>query len=254
MNVLITGAKGGIGYQLGIKLAKKKHLVYMTTHTNKQSEQLAKQINHLNLSNQIKVLKLDITNKNDLNIIDTLDIDAFFVHASIGEGGSILEIPIDKLKYNYEVNIFSNIELIKRYIKTRSKNKKAKIIVTSSLAGIIPIPYLGSYTSSKVALSMIVKTLHKELKSSRCNIKIHLIEPGAYRTGFNQVMINKIGNYDSEQKQLKIHQLFDLIECKSLDSVVNKMIFLAENNSRKVIHRTPLLQKILIKLYLLFFA
>lgn len=254
MNILITGATGGIGYQLGIKLAEKKHLVYMTTHTTKQMHQLQQQINCLKLNNQIKVFKLDITNQHDLNLINNLDIDVFFIHASIGEGGSILEIPIDKIKYNYKVNLFSNIELIKRYIKTRPKNKPGKVIVTSSLAGIMPIPYLGSYTSSKAALSMIIKTIHKELKKSNPNLKVHLIEPGAYKTGFNQVMINKIGNYDSEQKQLKIHKVFDFIECKNLESVVNKMIFLAEHNSKKLIHRTPLLQKILVKLYIIFFA
>lgn len=255
MKILITGSSGGIGYKLGIALANRKHFVYMTTHTKKQAEQLRKKINISKLNKNIQVLKLDITNNQDLNIVDNLDIDVLFAHASIGEGGSILKIPIDKLKYNYEVNIFSNIELIKRYIKkTINSNKKGKIIVTSSIASIIPIPYLGSYTSSKSALSMLIKTLSKELKDNNSKIKIHLIEPGTYKTGFNQVMVNKIGDYDSFKKQLKMYKLFNLLECKNLSSVVNKMIYLAEHNSIKLVHRVPILQRVLIRLYVIFCA
>ena len=115
MKILITGAAGGIAYQLGIKLAKRNHLVYMTTHTTEQKQQLQKKINNLRLTDQIKVFTLDITDNNNLNIIDNLDIDILFAHASIAEGSSILELPINKIKYNYEVNVFSNIELIKKY-------------------------------------------------------------------------------------------------------------------------------------------
>ena len=254
MKILITGAAGGIAYQLGIKLAKRNHLVYMTTHTTEQKQQLQKKINNLRLTDQIKVFTLDITDNNNLNIIDNLDIDILFAHASIAEGSSILELPINKIKYNYEVNVFSNIELIKKYIKTKNKNKKGKIIITSSIAGMLPIPYLGSYTSSKAALSMIARTIQKELKYSKSKIKVYLLEPGAYKTGFNQVMIDKIGNHDSEKQQLKMHKIFNLIECKNINSVVDKMIFLAEHDSIKTIHRVPLLQRMLIKLYLIIFG
>lgn len=255
MKVLITGASGGIGYKLGVCLAKRNHFVYMTTHTKSQERELIKKIVSLKMNNNIKVFKLDITNKTDLTKIDRLDIDVLFVHAGIGEGGSILEIPIEKLKYNFEVNIFSNIDLIRKYLKTRiENNKKGKVIVTSSMASVIPIPYLGSYTSSKSALSMLIKTLNKELRISGSKIKIYLIEPGAYKTGFNQVMINKINGYDEVNKQLRMHKLFNLVECRNISAVVNKMVYLAQHNSIRFIHRVPLLQRILIRLYIIFFG
>lgn len=255
MKILITGAAGGIAYKLGIELAKRNHLVYMTTHTKSQQQELIKKIKTLKENQNIKILRLDITNEYDLNIIDKLDIDILFAHASIGEGGSIMKIPEDKLKYNYEVNVFSNVKLIKKYINARMHHgKKGKVVVTSSIASSIPIPYLGSYTSSKAALSMLIKTLSKELKFSHSKIKVYLVEPGAYKTGFNQVTINKIGDHDSFKKQLHMHKMFNLIENKTLNSVVNKMIYLVQHDSIKTLHRTPLIQRILIRLYLAFFA
>lgn len=227
----------------------------MTTHTMKQKQQLQRKITQLKMNNRIKVLKLDITNSKDRNIIDSIDIDVLFAHAGVGEGSAILDLPIDKLKNNYDVNIFSNIELIKRYIKKQNNNKKkGKVIVTSSIAGVIPIPYLGSYASSKAALSMIIKTMNKELKNDRSKVKVYLVEPGAYKTGFNQVMIDKIENYSNIKNQFKIHKLFDLIECKKINTVIKKMLFLAENNSIKLVHRVPLLQRIFTKLYLIIFG
>lgn len=253
MKILITGSKGGIGYHLGIKLAKRSHFVYMTTHTDEQKDKLQQEINKLNLKHQIKVFKLDITSKKDRQLIDNLDIDVLYTHAGVGEGGSILKLPIDKIKYNYEVNVFSTIELIKRYYKRLTEtNKKGKVIITSSIAGLIPIQYLGSYTSSKAALSMLVRTINKELKIEKAKLKVYLVEPGAYKTGFNQVMIDKIGNYDNVDQQLKLTNIFNLIERRRIDSVVNKMISLSLKDSYKLRHRVPLLQRIFIKIYLIF--
>ncbi len=71
------------------------------------------------------------------------------------------------------------------------KKKSGKIIVISSLAGIYPVSFIGSYSSSKAALIKITETLRREVKLIDKNIKFCLIEPGFYYTGFNQVMFDE---------------------------------------------------------------
>ena len=195
MNILITGAASNIGLALALKLSK-HHYIYLTTHTIEQYQKLKSNIHNTN----IECLKIDVNQ--DLDIIDHIDIDCLISCAAIGIGGSVLDMDIKYLKDNFNTNFFSQVELIQIvYIKMHQKGN-GKIFITSSLAQFLSIPMLGNYCSSKAALSSIVTTMHKELKIIKTNITISLIEPGAYHTGFNQVMI------DNKDKYLNKNGLF----------------------------------------------
>lgn len=261
MKILITGGTSNIGYQLAKKLIDRNHTVYITTHTHEQLISLKKKVLEEQLN--IKCFKMDITNKKDRKLIQQIDIDVLINHAGIGLGGSILEMDIDILRKNYETNIFASFELLKEFYQWKTKqHKKAKIFVTSSIASMLPIPYLGCYTSSKAAISMLVFTLKQELKYLNQNITISLIEPGAYYTGFNQVMIdNKIINTKKESKIYingnSINQFqrnyFALIESNNYQRLVNRVVKEIESDNPKFKIRKPLLQSLSAKLYLLFF-
>lgn len=261
MKILITGGTSGIGYQVAETLSKRGHFVYLTTHTKEQCLELSDKIKNHKL--KMICFKLDITKEEDRQLIDNLDIDVLVNHAGIGKGGSILDMPISFVKENYEVNVFSSFALLQRFYQNlRSKKKKGKVVITSSLAGILPLPFLGSYCSTKASISMLAETLRKELKWIDNPLQITLVELGAYHTGFNQVMIDNKEEWITEAspfftKRLKItakqKKLFALIEKKNLSSAVKKMVKEIESPKPKFKVRTPLLQKIGAKLYLMFF-
>ena len=162
MRVLITGASSGIGYQVGKILASRGHLVYMTCRTVKEVFQLRKKIKREGVD--AICLKLDLLSS-DIDMVDTLDIDCLFNHVGIGISGSILQMDEKSLRDVYEVNIFCSFTLLKKaYCHMKEKNIAGKIFVTSSLIGMFPIPFFGVYSSSKAAISQLVKTLQKESK------------------------------------------------------------------------------------------
>ncbi len=259
MRVLITGATSGIAYKLGCELVRRGHTVYFTTHTVKELYYLEKKLK----DDKIDALcfKMDITT-DDICLVDKIKIDCLVNHAGIGVGGSILYMDIEGLRENYEVNVFSSFRLLKRVYQNMDKDHiKGKIFVTSSLVSMFPIPFLGCYTSSKAAISMLVKTIREELKYLESDVSISLIEPGAYKTGFNQVMIenkskylekgNKIYDNLSSVNRLQ-RNLFALIEKDDYTSLVNKIVKEIESSEAKFLIREPLLQRIFVKLYLLF--
>ena len=256
MNVLITGALSNIAYEVGLKLSF-NNKVYLTVHKEEQIKTLKEK----NLNANIEVFKLDITNKEDYKKIDDLDIDLFIASASIGIGGSVLDMDMNYFKKNYEVNVFSNFELIK-YVFNKMHKKGGKIFIMSSLASMMPLVMLEGYTSTKAAISIIATTLKKELKIINSKVKISLIEPGAYYTGFNQVMIdnkenalNKQGIFYKYRNVFTKRQrrIFNLIERKNKSTIVNKIVKQSNKKNPKFKIRAPITQVIFIKLYLIIF-
>lgn len=256
MKILITGAASNIAFAVATKLSK-NNFVYLTTHTEKQCNLVREKLKN---NKNIKVFKLDI-NK-DLNKINELEIDCLISHAGIGIGGTILGMDIKYLKENFQTNFFANFKLIQKVYYKMEKQGHGKIFVMSSLASILPIPMLGNYCSTKAAISMLTTILHKELKIIKSNIKISLIEPGAYYTGFNQVMIENKEKYLNEKSIFykekdnfdKIQKnIFKLMEVKNINSLVNKIEKEVNSNNPKFHIRKPFIQVLTSKLYLLLF-
>ena len=258
MKILITGATSGIGFKTGIELIKKGHFVYFTTHREKQIITIKNKLKELELLRNASVFKLDITSSNDRKLIYNLDIDVLICNAAVGYGGSILDISVSTLEKNFDVNVFSNIKLIQMYLEHLFLTKKlGNVIVISSIASMIPIPFLGSYSSSKAALSSLITCLRNELKLINQDIKIKLIEPGIYNTGFNDVMIenkNKSKYFaDINEEITRIERkLFYIFGSNNLNSISKKIIKAIESDSNKFIYSAPLIQKLIAKFYILF--
>lgn len=257
MNVLITGAASGIGYKTGLDLANLGYHVYLTTEDENQLEVLKEKIKgKLN----IECFKLDVTNKEDREQVNNIDVDIFISNAAIGLGGSILEADMDKVRQCYEVNVFSNFELTKIILNKMLDKDKGKIIIMSSMISNISLPFFGIYASTKASISMLGKTLRKEVKKITDSVKIIIIEPGIYKTGFNKVMVdNKIDDKNSrflpiKQSILDMENLTIGIVGKSkLSTISNRIINAIEDKYPKEIYRAPILQNLFIKLYIKFF-
>ena len=262
MKVLISGGTSNIGYSLAKRLSLKGHKVFISVHTSKQINFVKNKIKTDNLN--IEVLKLDVKNKVDREKIKEINPDCLVVHAGIGYGGSVLEMDMNVVRENYEVNVFSNFSLIKEFYELKkNSNKKSKIFVTSSLAGYIPLPFLGSYSSTKASITSLCKTLKYELKYLNPNITITLIEPGSYHTGFNQIMIDNKEIYSYKDSKIsknintinRIHRnVFRLVEKDDYSDLVKKIVKEIEKENPKFRIRRPILQSVFIKIYLIFFG
>ena len=256
--ILITGARSGIGNAVVEKLLTKDYYLYVTVKTEKQLEFIKEKYKEYS---NVKCLKLDITSETDRQKISSIDIDILVNMAAIGYGGSISEIPMEKVRENFEVNVFSTFSLVQLVIKQMMSKKRGKIIIMSSLAGILPLNFLGVYSATKASINQLTTTLKNELKLLNNDINIVLIEPGMYYTGFNQVMLenkydwmNKQSYFKSELELIRKHEnlLFCLLEKNKLNSIVNKVVKSIETDNPKFIYRAPLLQVIGAKLYQIF--
>ena len=255
--ILYTGARSGIAINTINKIINEDYYLYLTVHTDKQLEYLQ---NKYRDNKNIECFKLDITDKKDREKIKNLDIDILINNAAIGEGGSLAEIDMDRVRNNFETNVFSSFEIVQIVLKKMIKKDNGKIIIMSSLASVIPLNFLGAYCGTKASISHMARILKNELKLITSKIKVVLIEPGMYHTGFNQVMLdNKYNNninsyFNSQIKQIRKKEnfIFSLLEKKNYDSISNKIACAIKSEHPKFIYRAPFFQGIGAKIYNIF--
>ncbi|MCX6296910.1 MAG: SDR family NAD(P)-dependent oxidoreductase [Bacteroidetes bacterium] len=244
--ILITGAGTGIGKDSALALAKRGHKVIATTETEEQSLSLQKEIKSHNLD--IVVFKLDITNEQDRKKIEEHDLDVLINNAGIGESGSLAEIDINKVRHNFEVNVFSAFEISQLALKKMLKREQGTIVFVSSLAGRITMPFLGPYCMTKFALSAGAEALRAEIHKVRKNVHVCLIEPGGYHTGFNQKNIAKKYMWMNEHSvfypiidQIKASEerQFRMIESVTTLNIVKKIVRAAEAKKPGLRYSSP---------------
>ena len=255
MKVLITGAASGIGYLTALTLAQIGYDVYLTCHTNKEVLNTKEKV--LDYKN-ISVLKVDVTKEEDVKKVLSLDVDVLISNAAKTVGGSIIELDENKIKDNFEVNVFSNFPLIKRVLRQMIEKDKGRIVVMSSIAAKIPIPFGGVYSATKASVSNMVKSLQKELFLLGTNVKVVLVEPGLYHTGFNQVLFDSKYNDGKYFKDIQDdlydleHSFLRLFEAKKLDSIVTYIVRAVLDEKPKSTYHAPMIQSVLARVYNVF--
>lgn len=244
--ILITGAGTGIGKDTALALARRGHHVIATTETDEQSLAFQKEIKSNNID--LTIFKLDITSVKDRKKIEDYNLDVLINNAGIGESGSLAEIDMNKVRHNFEVNVFSSFEISQLALKKMLDKNQGTILFISSLAGRITMPFLGPYCMTKFAVSSGAETLRNEIHRVRKNVHVSLIEPGGYHTGFNQKNIAK--KYVWMNKQSVFYPIIDKIkteeerqfkitESKSTLSIVNKIVKAAESKKPKLRYSAP---------------
>ncbi|WP_030158110.1 SDR family oxidoreductase [Streptomyces sp. NRRL S-244] len=182
--ILITGAGTGLGRGTAIGLAQAGHQVTATTELWSQVTELRGHIEELGLRERVTVDKLDVRDARDIAAVSGRDFDTFVSNAAIGECGPLAEIPVELVRRTFETNVFGNLELVQRVIRTWvDAGTAGRVVIVSSMGGMLTAFGLGPYCATKHALEAIAATLRDEL--AQTGITVQTINPGAYLTGFN---------------------------------------------------------------------
>ncbi|MEI7619958.1 MAG: SDR family NAD(P)-dependent oxidoreductase [Candidatus Falkowbacteria bacterium] len=252
--VLITGSRGGIGRDTAIALASLGYHVIATVHLEESVDALKDYAKEHNVS--LEVFKLDITSATDRAKLLNLDIDVLINNAGVGESGSLTEVPMERMRLNFETNLFGTMELTQLVLKKMMQRDSGRIIFISSIAGRIAMPFWGSYCMTKHSLSVGADLMRQELKKIKSKIKISVVEPGTYHTGFNQrVMATKYTWMDEYSYFYKIigkikkeeEMTFKILERKTTKSIVNKIVQAVESGSPRLRYVAPWWQALFVR-------
>ena len=201
--VLITGATSGIG-QACSDLFLKKGWNVIATGRDKQKLEILKE-------SGASVFQLDVTKQQDINNLVThivnngIRIDVLVNNAGFGQFGTIEETPDDKVRTQFDTNVFGMAAMIRAILPMMRENSSGRIVNISSAAGLSSMPGGGWYAASKFAVEALSDALRWEIK--KLGIKVAIIEPGPIKTEFagtvhNNIVIPENTPYSSLVKNL----------------------------------------------------
>ncbi len=109
-------------------------------------------------------------------------LDVLFNNGAYGQPGALEDVPTAVLRAQFEANFFGWHDLTRRMVPAMRRQGHGRIVMCSSILGIIAMGFRGPYSCSKWALEAYADTLRIELAGS--GIHVSAIEPGPIRTKF----------------------------------------------------------------------
>ena len=222
LNIILTGATGGIGDSILEKLVTAEANV-LATGTNEEKLNSIKNKYH-----SVKVEKFDISNHKEIeNFINKVNdkfenkIDVLINNAGVTSDNLSIRMKDEEWNKVIDINLTSTFLLSKNVIKKMLKNKKGKIINITSVVGHTGNIGQANYSASKAGLVAMSKSL--ALEYGKKNININCISPGFITTD----MTNKINQEYKDILKSKI----PLDRFGDPKDVANTVVFLSSNLS-----------------------
>ena len=178
--VLITGAANGIGRATAMTFVKQGYKTYATDKDTSNMDELEK------LGCKIKYIDVTIDSVMVAAVKqieqETGGVDILINNAGFGQNGVIEELSIDKIRKQFEVNVFGLIRMTQLVLPKMRERKIGRIINIGSVGGEFTTPGASAYHASKWALESFNDGLRGELR--QFGIEVVLIKPGGVYTNF----------------------------------------------------------------------
>lgn len=210
MNAIITGANRGLGKAMVKAFAENGYNVWACARKyEKEFEDGLAKLSE-KTGSEIAPVYFDLTNPEEIRsgikkiVSEKKSIDVLINNAGITYAGHLMTMtPLDEIRKVYEVNVFSQIQIMQIIARKMMQQKSGCIINMCSVGGIEPTPESIAYGSSKAALIWITKSVARELAGF--NIRVNGIAPGIVDTD--------MGHYRNDEELAKV---FDRMAIKRM--------------------------------------
>lgn len=185
---LITGASGGIGYELA-KLFARDH--YNLVLVARSADKLAQVANELQAQGvTVKTVALDLaTPPAPKFLFDQLQregvaIDILINNAGFAVYGEFAQMQEEEILGQIQLNIIALTELTRLFLPGMVARRSGRIMNVASTAGFQPGPMLAVYYATKAYVISFSEAIANELRKT--GVTVTCFCPGATHTGFAQ--------------------------------------------------------------------
>jgi NAD(P)-dependent dehydrogenase (short-subunit alcohol dehydrogenase family) len=159
-----------------------------------------------------QTIPLDITSEDSVmqavNLVLEAEgrIDAIVNNAGYGIAGAVESTSIAEAREQFDTNFFGTVRMCRAVLPIMRRQGHGHILNVSSIGGRIGIPFQAIYSASKFAVEGFTEALR--LEAAPFGIRVVLIEPGNFRTGFTasrrEVAANGTSAY-AERQAVALH-------------------------------------------------
>jgi NAD(P)-dependent dehydrogenase (short-subunit alcohol dehydrogenase family) len=170
MKALVTGASRGIGKAIAQALLQAG---YEVTGTSRDPAALPE----TDRLPGMRWLALDLRSGPGIDACAAAagDVDVLVNNAGGSQIGPFEELPLDRIRSLFEMNLFGTIRLTQRILPRMRARRGGSIIAVASFAAVTPVPFLSSYAGSKAALTAMFRGLRHE--AGPWGIRVSVVAP-----------------------------------------------------------------------------
>lgn len=180
---IVTGASSGIGFELA-KLCAQEGFDLLIAADQPEIQMAAEELRTYGV--MVDALQLDLGTPEGVDRLYTAargrPIDALLANAGHGLGHSFVEQEFRDIKHMIDTNVTGTTYLLHKVLREMRMHNQGRVLITGSIGGYIPGPFLAVYHATKAYLDSLAVALRNELKET--NITITCLMPGPTQTDF----------------------------------------------------------------------
>jgi short-subunit dehydrogenase len=180
---LVTGASSGIGLELA-RCAATAGCDLLLAADEAKIQSVAADFTSQGI--EASAVQTDLSNASGVEDLYAAakgrPIDFLLANAGQGLGGAFLDQDLQRVRKVIDTNIVGTLELIHRVGRDMRERGRGRILISGSIAGLMPGTYQAAYNGTKAFLDSFAYALRAELKSS--GVTVTCLMAGATETEF----------------------------------------------------------------------
>lgn len=186
---VVTGASSGIGYELARKFAGQGYDLLVVSSNPQKLGEAAEALSETDENTHIEVVQADLSKPDGVQkLYDSIQalgrpVDVLAANAGVGVHGEFAEeTDLAEEIALINLNVTSQVHLIKLVSRDMVERGMGDILITSSIAGVMPGPRMAVYAASKAFLRSFGQAIRNELQDQGVNVTV--LMPGPTDTEF----------------------------------------------------------------------
>lgn len=182
---VVTGASSGIGRELATLFVEHGYDVFVAAEDS-GIEAAAADLRADGAD--VQALRIDLATREGVEQLAQQvqatgrPVDALALNAGVGLGHAFLDQDLDRIFNLIDLNVRSTVHLAHRLLPAMVARGQGKVLVTSSIAALIPGTFQAVYNASKSFVHSWAEAVRNELKDT--GVTVTALQPGATETNF----------------------------------------------------------------------
>jgi len=200
--VLITGATDGLGKAAALLLAERDYRIFAAGRSAEKRAQLDTVAQEKRLP--LETLEMDVSDDGSVQRAvavvhqKTGKIDVLINNAGLAYVATVEDMTMGDWRQQFETNFFGVVRVTQAVLPKMRERRSGRIIMISSVSGLVTPPTQGAYSASKHAMEGLSNALRHELYPF--GVKTILIEPGYILTNIQQTAVQLAQPYQEKIK------------------------------------------------------